>query len=257
MSFAKHGRASSTRGVKNLNIVVVSPEKFGNTAADIVQRVTENTEAPNITFPTGDSPLPLYRELVNRYQHGKLSLANVQAFGLDEWGELEPGHPIRCISRMKTQLYSETDIPVEQIYYLEPNTDDLDVHCEAYDKRIADMGGLTLSILGIGINGHIGFNEPGSKATVRTRKIQLADRTLNVSQKYGFDKTPSWGVTLGLATLLESKEILILATGAHKAEIVHLTVNGPETSDVPSSLMRRHPNCTLLLDEAAAQLLKK
>jgi glucosamine-6-phosphate deaminase len=238
-----------------MNIVVVSPDEFASRAADIVSRVVTENTAPNICFPTGNTPEGLYQELVKRYENGLLSLANVRAFGLDEWGDLENGHPVRCINIMQRCLYQKTDISPAYIYFLEPNRPDIEEQCKAYDELIERHGGLTLSILGLGLNGHVGFNEPGSKASDRTRVVRLDSKTQTVGQKYGMEKTPTWGVTVGLATLLESMEILILVNGEHKAEIVDRVVNGPVTSDVPATFLRDHPNCTLLLDTHAAKRL--
>jgi len=237
-----------------MNLLVVNSEKFAATAADHIEAVVQSKAKVNICFPTGDTPKGVYLELERRVRHGMLSLKNVRGFGLDEWGELKDDNPIRCSSRIRNDLYNRVDI--EEYYYVNPQAFDMAEECKEYERLIQTKGGLHLSMLGIGLNGHVGFNEPGSRVDSRTRVVKLDDTTKRVSEKYGWkQKQPIWGVTLGVGTLLESEKVLILANGRHKAQIVQKAIEDPVTPFVPVSLLRDHRNVTFLLDTEAAFLL--
>jgi len=235
-----------------MEVKVTSNQEFGALAADYVELAMKNQSVRNLCFPTGDTPQSMYQELVRRFEHGGLSFAQVQAFGLDEWGDLSTSHPSRCISRLRQDLYDRVDLSPQQIHYLEPNHPNLDQMCRQYEDEIAVCGGLTLSLLGIGLNGHVGFNEPGSKVTDGTRVVSLAERTQQVVSKYNLGTIPDWGVTMGLATLLASEQVLLLATGQHKASIIRELLQGETSEQLPASWFLHHPNCILVLDEGAA-----
>jgi glucosamine-6-phosphate deaminase len=237
-----------------MDLRIVNPDEFAKTAADIIQSTIQQPNAVNICFPTGDTPKSVYLELENRVRNKELSFQKVRGFGLDEWGELAPDDPIRCSSRIRQDLYRRVDIA--EFYYADPQASDMSIECARYDELLQNKGGLDLAILGIGLNGHVGFNEPGSQLNSRTRQVVLDDATKRVAHKYGWKSSqPNWGITLGMGTLLESKEILIIANGVHKAEIVEKAIRGPKTSDVPVSLLRDHPQLIFLIDTGAASQL--
>lgn len=238
-----------------MEVKVTSNDEFAARAADYAEAAINSQSVRNLCFPTGDTPQAMYRELVRRFERGELSFAQVHAFGLDEWGDLSADDPSRCIARLRHELYDLVDLPASQIHYLEPNHSNVAQMCRQYEDEIAACGGLTLSIVGIGLNGHVGFNEPGSQVTDGTRVVSLAARTKQVASKYNLGMIPDWGVTMGLATLLASQQVLILATGEHKASIVRELLQAEPSEQLPASWFLRHPQCVLLLDEAAASEL--
>ncbi len=238
-----------------MKVNIVDDAKFDTAVADFIAEEVRCNPSANICFPTGDTPKKIYRELSLRVQSGQLSMASVHAFGLDEWGSLPETSKARCSARMYEQLYRNVDIPSEHIYCMDTLVPDVDDMCKKYEKRIADLGGLNLAIVGVGINGHIGFNEPGSQKTDRTRKVTLSATTQRVAKKYQLDVIPTWGVTLGIQTLFATEKILIIVNGQHKADMMTKLINGLETTNVPVTLLRNHPNCTLILDSSAASLL--
>ncbi len=242
-----------------LDIRVVSEAEFATCSAEIIQSVILEgqmaNKKTNLCLPTGDTPRYVYDRLVQMVKALDLSSSGVEVFTLDEWGDLPPMHPIRCISRLEKTLLGPVGIASEQVHFLEPNSFDIAQMCAQYDNTIRLAGGLSLSVLGIGMNGHVGFNEPGSTATSRTRRVELEHVTLEVSKRYGLEKTPTWGVTVGISTLMESDRVLLLANGAHKAPVIKRLVEGPVTAQFPASYFKNHSNCTIVLDEAAAAQL--
>lgn len=198
-------------------------------------------------LPTGSTPKPVYRAIAG---HADFSRAKV--FLLDEFG-LESGDPGRCDVMMEDTFLSRLDIP-PSFDRLDPQAADLDAECERYSRAIADEG-IGLTLLGLGANGHLGFNEPGSEYDSTTRVVALAKQTIAGLEAYGSTSTTSWGVTVGLSEILSSDEVWLLVSGEHKAQILRRTLVGPVDTDVPASFLRMHNNVIVWVDEAAASQL--
>lgn len=200
---------------------------------------------------SGNTPIPAYRALVESIKRGEVSLREASVFALDEFGGLGPDDPGRCRNMLLRDLVSGSDLPNENFHWLDPDAPDLEAECQTFDRKIGP--GLDLVILGIGLNGHLGMNEPGSKADSPTRRVHLHQSTIASSARYvSHDQLPRWGLTVGMAQFLAAKEVWLLATGQNKAEIVQRLVRGEISEQVPASLMRKHPACSLFVDAAAA-----
>jgi glucosamine-6-phosphate deaminase len=203
-------------------------------------------------LPAGRTPQPIYAGIAHAVAARRCSFAAAKIFLLDEYGGLARDDPRRCTQMLRRDLLSRVDLPPRQFAALDPDAADMDAMCGDTERRIA-AGGLQLTLLGIGLNGHVGLNEPGTAADSRTRRVDLAPATVQTAASYpGDGSAPLWGVTLGVATLAQSEEIWLLACGAAKAAIVGRIVHGAAGSEVPATLLRSHPNCRLFVDRAAA-----
>jgi glucosamine-6-phosphate deaminase len=201
-----------------------------------------------LCLPTGKTPIPAYGAFAAA--RGRLDAATV--FLLDEF-VLPDGHPARCDVMLQTGLLDLLQAPPRTLHRLDV-AGDLAAECERYAALVAD-GGLDLTLLGLGGNGHIGLNEPGTSSDSPTRVVDLHPQTVQHAAQYGGVAAPQHGVTLGMAAILASQEIWLLVTGRHKAEILSRAVTGPMGSDVPATFLRNHPNVWVLTDEDAATRL--
>jgi len=210
-----------------------------------------------LCLPTGLTPTAIYGEMVRRVGAGLASFAEASIFALDEFGGLSAGSPGLTRNTLRRQLIDEIDLPLNAFHWLEVGTEDVDRTCERYDAAMAD--GLDLVLLGIGPNGHLGMNEPGTPADSRTRRVDLHESTIHGSARYFPEllphQLPRWGITVGLEAILASKEVWLLATGSAKAPIVQRAFLGEVTPDIPASLLQRHGNCSVFVDAEAGALL--
>ena len=207
-----------------------------------------------ICLPTGLTPNPVYDEMAKSVAAGTASFARATVFALDEFGGVAADDPGRTENMLMRNLIAHTDLPRANFHVLRLDGSDVDRECREYDA--ASGARFDLVLLGIGLNGHLGMNEPGSSAESPTRRVDLHESTIAASARY-FEHAnlPRWGVTVGMGPILASAEVWILASGPAKAEIVQRTLTGPVTEEVPSSLLRRHPNCSLFVDgESGARL---
>ena len=212
-----------------------------------------------IGLATGRSPLPSYRELIERHRSRRLSFARTRVFLLDEYVGLDPEHPQSCRSVIRRELLDHVDAPDGALEVPECGPADLATAPEAYERRIADAGGIDLQLLGIGRNGHIGFNEPPSSLASRTRLTTLAEATRKDNASCfddDPDMVPRQGITQGVGTVLEARHIVLIATGEAKSEPIARAVEGPLTAMVPASALQLHPCTTIIVDEAAAGQLE-
>jgi glucosamine-6-phosphate deaminase len=184
----------------------------------------------------------------------QVSFAEAEVFALDEFGDLPTDDPGTCRNMLLRDLVRHVDLPASGFHWFNPANPDLESECAAYDKLVGP--GFDLVLLGLGTNGHLGMNEPGSRANSPTRRTELHDSTIAGSAKYlNHGKLPTWGLTVGMQQFFNSREVWAVATGTAKAEIIHTMVRGEITEQVPASLLRRHSNCSLFVDrEAGARL---
>ncbi|MGB2717750.1 MAG: glucosamine-6-phosphate deaminase [Vicinamibacterales bacterium] len=207
-----------------------------------------------ICLPTGATPAPVYAEMVRSVEAGLGSFAATHIFALDEFGGLAPNDPGLARNILPQTLLNSVRLPPERFFSLDVWAPDLDRVCAEYDERIA--GGFDLVILGIGLNGHLGMNEPGSAADSPTRRVQLHPTTVQSSARYfTHGNLPRWGLTVGLGPILGSHEVWVLATGSSKANIIREAVRRDIGVTIPASLLRRHPNCSFFVDADAGALL--
>lgn len=210
--------------------------------------------AHRLCLPTGDTPTPVYVELVAAERRGDVSFATATVVLLDEWAGLPPGDPARCAARLRGELIDRLAAPPA---FVPIDVDGLDDEAAALAHDSAARG-LDLVVLGLGMNGHVGFNEPGSRPDDPTRLVRLAVLSREAATaRYGASRVPTAGITVGLARLLEAGECWLLVTGERKAHILRRALDEPEGPDCPASYLRRHPRLTVFADEAAASLLRR
>ena len=229
-------------------------------AALIRQKSKENKPAV-LGLATGSSPKKVYQELIRMHKEEGLSFKNVITFNLDEYHPMEPDSVQSYVRFMKEQLFDQIDIPVTN-YHLPDGTlpiEKIPEFCKDYEDKIEKLGGLDFHLLGIGRNGHIGFNEPGSLINSKTRLMTLDINTkIDAAVDFGgLAKVPKKAITLGIDKIMQAKRIVLLAWGEHKAESVARAVEGQVTSDIPASYLQQHTNATFILDETAAALLTR
>lgn len=240
-----------------LIVVLADAAAVARRAADMVADVITRRERPVLGLAAGATPLGLYAELVRRHAGG-LDFSPVSVFGLDEYLGLPPEHPSSCAWTLRRHLIDRVGLAPARVRLLEGIAADPVESCAAYERAIAAAGGVDLQILGLGVNGHIGFNEPGSSLAGRTRRIALSAATRTTNRAcFPAGDVPATAVTMGIGTILEARRVMLLATGASKAEMVARAVEGPVTAMVPASALQLHPDAVMLLDEAAAAGLQR
>ena len=250
-------------GMRGMSIkfdVRTSPQAWTQAAADIVCQTVRDNERPVLVLPTGGTPVPMYAELVRRYRASEISFQKVTSFNLDEYVGLERSHPESYYSFMHRNFFDAVDVPAENIHLPDGRSAHPDEACAAYNAMLDEVGAVDLAVLGIGHNGHIGFNEPGADPAGRTHCETLSLQTRQANARFfedDLDKVPTHALTMGLGDILKAKKILLLANGEAKAAIIRKAFQGPVTREVPCSLLQNHPNVVVLLDEGAASLLEK
>ena len=229
--------------------------------ADLIRKNNLAGKPSVLGLATGSSPKKVYQELIRIHREEGLSFKNVITFNLDEYHPMEPDSIQSYVRFMKEQLFDHIDIPVNN-YHLPDGTlplDKIPEFCRDYEAKIERLGGFDYYLLGIGRNGHIGFNEPGSTINSKTRLMTLDIATkIDASPDFGgLQKVPKKAITLGIDSIMKSKKIVLLAWGEHKADSVAKAVEGTVTSDTPASYLQLHPNASFILDETAASMLTR
>lgn len=233
-------------------------EEVSRAAAELVALTVSKKPGATLLLPTGSTPRGMYRELACLYREGDLSLSDATIFNLDEYLGISRDHPESYRRYMRTHLYAFVDADPARTHIPDTTAPDPARECERYEAVISEAGGADLCVLGIGRNGHIGFNEPGSPFSSRTRVVGLADST-RWANAAGFDaeEVPQRAITVGMRTIFESRKILLLASGAAKAEAVTAAIEGEVSPRTPASILREHPDVTFLLDREAALGLRE
>ncbi|MCJ7587686.1 MAG: glucosamine-6-phosphate deaminase [Candidatus Aminicenantes bacterium] len=228
-------------------------------AAKIVARIIKDNPDAVIGFPTGATPLEFYRNLVRMHREEGLDFSRTTTFNLDEFVGLPPDHSGSYHVYMDKHLFGQVNVGRDRIHIPDGLAADIPASCRRYEEEIRTAGGIDVQILGIGVDGHIGFNEPTSSLGSRTRIKTLTRQTRreNAAEFGGEDNVPYHVLTMGIGTILDSRLILLLAFGAKKAPIVAQTVEGPVTALIPASALQHHPRTILILDEEAAGELAK
>jgi glucosamine-6-phosphate deaminase len=230
-------------------------QRCGVTAADIFADAVVSG-ATTLGLATGSLPISVYRELIRRHRQTGLSFAAVQAFLLDENVGLPPSHPQSYAHVIRAEFTDHVDIDSDRVHSPNGVVDDVFVAATKYDALIAEVGPVDVQLLGIGGNGHIGFNEPGSSLGSRTRVKTLTEQTRRDNARFftSADEVPRHVITQGLGTICDARHLVLIATGNHKAEAVAAAVEGPLTASCPASVLQLHPHDTVVVDEAAAHL---
>jgi glucosamine-6-phosphate deaminase len=240
--------------------VFIAPgyEQISRIAATMVADVLNAKPNAVLGLATGSTPLGLYQELIRMHREEGLDFAQVTAFNLDEYVGLPPTNTQSYHYFMQENFFKHINIATDNIYIPSGTTSNYHAFCPWYEQRIEECGGIDIQILGIGSDGHIAFNEPGSSLRSRTRLKTLAKQTIDDNSRF-FERpedVPVYAITMGVGTILESRSILLLANGDNKASAVAQMVEGPVTSMVPASALQLHPAADVILDDAAASQLK-
>lgn len=233
--------------------VEVASQRAGQIIANLIRKKPDCV----LGMATGGSPLGTYRELIRLHREEGLDFSQVTTFNLDEYVGLGPTHPQSYRHFMQANLFDQLNIRPDKTHVPDGRALDFESHCRLYEQKIKDSGGIDLQILGIGTDGHIAFNEPGSSLGSRTRLKTLASETIRDNARYfgGEEKVPRLAITMGVGTILESRRCLLLAFGSSKALAVRDTVEGPLTAQVTASALQLHREVIGIFDEAAARLL--
>ena len=215
--------------------LIIKPDypTLSHEAAGMIGSDVQTKPDLRIGLPAGRTPAGMYEELVRMHRESHLSLSRVRTFNLDEYEGLPEDHPGSFHSYMRAQLFDHVNVPPANIHF--PDS--------GYDRTIADAGGMDLLILGIGTNGHIAFNEPGSSFASRTRIVDLAPETPGPVRR---------GITMGIATILDARKIVLLASGEAKRDVIRRALHGQVTEALPASVLQLHPDVTVILDQAAS-----
>jgi glucosamine-6-phosphate deaminase len=224
-------------------------------AAELVAGLVQRKSDAVLGLPTGSTPEGFYAELAG----SAIGFGQVRTFNLDEYVGLDRQHPESYYSFMKRHLFDRVDLNPALCNLPDGTADDPAAECIRYEEAIRQAGGLDVVLLGIGHNGHIGFNEPGAPWDAPTRQVDLAERTITANARFfgSEEGVPRTALTMGIGTILSARQIVLLASGEGKAEIIRRTLEGAATVDVPATALQGHPNVTVLLDKAAASQLAK
>jgi glucosamine-6-phosphate deaminase len=233
--------------------VVQDAEAAGAVGAGLLAAVIRSNQDAVLGVATGGSPLPVYRALAG---YG-LEMSRVRCFALDEYVGLPAGHPESYAEVVRREVTERLSLDPANVFVPDGSAADPERAANDYEAAIAAHGGIDIQLLGIGHNGHLAFNEPGSSLESRTRVEDLTERTRQANSRY-FDSpadVPGRCITQGLGTILEARQLLMVVGGADKAEILHRALTGPVTPDCPASVLQRHPHVTVIADEGAAALM--
>jgi glucosamine-6-phosphate deaminase len=206
---------------------------------------------------TGSTPIGLYKKLVQLHKDDKLDFSKVTTFNLDEYVGISQEHACSYHTFMHENLFKYVNLPKENINIPDGQAKNLEEECKKYDQKIEDAGGIDLQILGIGRNGHIGFNEPGTPFDAVTHIVTLDQGTREANSRFfnSIDEVPTKALSMGIKSIMHAQNIILMAKGADKAEAIYNTINGPVTPVVPASVLQLHPNATIILDKEAASRL--
>lgn len=228
-------------------------------ASALARRLAQEIRAtPGLVLglATGRTPVPLYHRLVALVHGRRLDLSRVTTFNLDEFWRLPASHPGSYRSYMDRHLFADGGIAPARVNFLDGVAEDAEAECARYERAIERAGGIDLQVLGIGANGHIGFNEPGPSLQPRTHLATLKPQTRRANAAFfGNDqaRVPAQALSMGMATILQARAIVLLATGRSKRRVVRALVHGPLTTRLPASFLQLHPNVEVVVDEAAAE----
>ncbi|NOW98371.1 6-phosphogluconolactonase [Mucilaginibacter sp. SG564] len=233
-------------------------DSLSSAAAYLIWRQMKKKPDSLICFPSGDSPTGMFKFLVQYAKEGKIDFSHAHFVGLDEWVGMDKNDEGSCSHYLHEHFFSKLKIAPTQVRFFNAKAADLDEECRQMNKHIKDLGGLDMMIVGIGMNGHVGLNEPGTDFNTYAHHSALAPVTIDVAKKY-FAQQPQLteGITLGLRHLAEARTPVLIASGAKKAGIIAQALTGPITTDVPASIFQKLPNAQIFLDHGATEKLNK
>ena len=233
-------------------------EQISKAAAQVVADTINSKPNTVLGLATGSTPLGLYKELARMHKEEGLDFSHVSTFNLDEYVGLPPGHSQSYHYFMHENLFKDINIEPQNIHIPSGTTNNYEAFCEWYEERIEQCGGIDVQVLGIGSDGHIAFNEPGSSLGSRTRIKTLSKETIEDNSRFFKKKAevPIYAITMGVGTVLEARKLILLANGANKAKAIADAIEGPVSCMCTASVLQLHPDSSLFLDQAAAGKLK-
>jgi len=242
-----------------MEAVIAAPDELARLAAGAIEKLLRSRPDAVLGLATGSSPIPIYDELVRLHVEQGLSFARAKAFTLDEYVGLPSENPQRYLNVIEHEVVERLDFAPGAVRGPDGLAADLAAACAAYEDEITEAGGVDLQILGIGTDGHVGFNEPGSSLASRTRIKTLTEQTRADNARFfagDINAVPQHCLTQGLATIMQARHIMLIATGRAKADAVHQLVEGPVSAMWPATILQHHPHVTVLIDNAAAGRLQ-
>lgn len=231
-----------------------TPEQACRAAAFLfAAQVTEKADSV-LGLATGSTPVPCYQDLISFYKQGLLDFSQVTTFNLDEYCGIDYKHPESYHAFMDRNLFDHVNIPRSHINLPSGATDEEGAR---YDEKIRVQGGIDIQLLGIGRNGHIGFNEPADAFSFGTHVVKLTQNTIDANARFfdSIDQVPKKAITMGIGNIMAARKVVLVATGESKAQAIYKTLRGNITPQVPATVLRTHPNCVVLVDRQAAALL--
>ncbi len=238
--------------------VFKTAEQVGQATATLIAAQILRKPDSILGLATGSTPIPTYQALIRMHQNGVLDFSQAASFNLDEYVGIDPSHPCSYHAFMQTELFDHINMNPERIHIPDGNAADIEGSARAYDEAIRAAGGIDVQLLGIGRNGHIGFNEPGDHFVYGCHQVALSGSTIQANTRFfdTQDEVPRYAVSLGIGSIMQARQVLLIATGEEKAEAVRRALEGDVSPVWQASILRTHKNVIFLLDEAAANLLR-
>lgn len=239
-------------------IVKKNYEDMSKAAAEFMAAVMKEKNDCVLGLATGGTPVGMYKDLINMYNEGKVDFSKVTCINLDEYIGLNGEHSQSYRYFMNKNLFDHVNVDKSRTFVPNGMAEDIEKECKAYDERIENIGGIDIQLLGIGPNGHIGFNEPNEYLTTATHLTSLKESTIEANARFfdNEDEVPRQAITMGLGGIMKAKKILLIASGKNKAEVLAALSSGKITTKIPATLLQVHPDVTVIVDEDAASLIK-
>jgi glucosamine-6-phosphate deaminase len=245
--------------MKNVRVFVCENyDELSEKASAIVGGAMQQKEGFILGLATGSSPVGLYQGLIKQYENGVLDFSKVKSYNLDEYYPIAPENDQSYVYFMNKNLFDHVNIDKANVHLPDGNAADVEKACSDYEKEISDLGGVDLQVLGIGSNGHIGFNEPCDEFVGPTHVVTLTENTIKDNSRFfaSADLVPRKAVSMGIGTIMNAKQIVLVANGKNKADAIKAALEGPVVPAVPASVLQFHQNVTFVLDKDAASKLE-
>ncbi|WP_294174771.1 glucosamine-6-phosphate deaminase [uncultured Clostridium sp.] len=238
--------------------VVNSYEELSKVAASEFSKVIKEKPNAILGLATGGSPIGMYKELIKMYENKELDFSKITTVNLDEYIGLNPEHSQSYRYFMNDNLFNHINIDVANTFVPNGLAKDLEVECKEYDKRIIELGGIDIQLLGVGNNGHIAFNEPDEHLSAGTHVISLTENTIEANARFfeNIDDVPRTAITMGVGGIMKAKKIILIASGESKAEAIKGLFSGKITTENPASMLQMHRDVTVIVDKEAAKLIE-
>lgn len=240
-------------------LIFKTAHQVGQAAATLIAAQVLRKPDSILGLATGSTPIPTYQALIAMHQAGVLDFSQVTSFNLDEYVGIAPDHVCSYHHFMQDNLFSQINIDPAKVHIPDGNAQDITAAAKAYDAAILAAGGIDLQLLGIGHNGHIGFNEPGEHFVYGCHEVRLSESTIQANQRFfdSIEDVPRSAVSLGIGSIMQARQVLLIATGEDKAEAVRMALEEDVSPQWQASILRTHPEAIFLLDEGAASKLKR